>query len=161
MLYLTCPLGLTSNTSCDVCCPFSKDSSLCLYPCSLFSSSTIMTLQQGGDPAPHSRVIVLDMDLAQNSTTEKKKWSQWRVNRRSFYDTFSIQRSGHTLRFRALTHKVKKNDTPVSFNSMFVYCRIWIHSISSESIFNPRDISQGLLKCEGSSTNQFNASVAF
>lgn len=90
--YLTCPLGLTSNTSFDLCSPFSKDSSLCLYPCSFFSSSTIMTLQQGGDPAPHSRVIVLDMDLAQNGTTQNKKWCQWWVNRRSFYDTFSIQR---------------------------------------------------------------------
>lgn len=72
-----------------------------------------------------------------------------------------VVRSGHTLRCMALKRKARKKDTSVSFKSMFVYCRIWIHSISSESIFNHRDMSQVLLNCEGSSTNQFNTSVTF
>lgn len=157
MLYLTCPLGFTSHTSCDLCSPFSKDSSLCLYPCSFFSSSTIINLQQGGDPAPHSRVIVLDMDFNKNATTQK--WEiepavrEQRVILRHLFNPKVVQ-LGHTLLFRALKWKAEKNDNPIPSKSMFVYCRICIHGISSEIICNCRDIFLVLLNCKERSTNQ-------
>lgn len=151
MLYLTCPLGFTSNTSCDLCSPFSKDSSLCLYPCSFFSSSTIITLQQGGDPAPHSRVIVLDMDFDKKYYNTKLEIepavSEQRVILQRLFNPKVLQ-LGHTLLFRAWKWKAKKNDNPISCKSMF-YCRICIHGISSEMIFNCRDIFLVLRNCEG------------
>lgn len=87
----TCPLGLISRTSCDLCSPFSNDSSLCLYPCSFFSSSVIITRQHGGDPAPHSRLIDLAMDTGpcrqkpgqwdkvKRLNTELQEWSEQRL----------------------------------------------------------------------------------
>lgn len=78
----TCPLGLISSTSWDLWSPFSKESSLCFYPCSFFSSRVIITRQQGGEPAPHSRLIDLAMDtdnIKKSLITENEMTKLWTV----------------------------------------------------------------------------------
>lgn len=144
MLYRTCPLGLTSSTSWSVLSFFKRQQT----------------------PPPHSRDIVLDMDVRLKYSNTKSGAEpvagDQRVNARHRFDP-KVVRLGHAHLAGALGRRAKENNSPLSSKSMFVYW-IWIHSISSESILNHRDIFQVFfffLKCEGSFTNRFTPSIAF
>lgn len=57
---LTCPRGLMSTTSSDLCSAFKNDNCLLWYCCSPFSSKQIMTRQQGTLPEPQKSEKLFD-----------------------------------------------------------------------------------------------------
>lgn len=85
----TWALGLRAFTSSHLCSFLSNDRNLCLYPCSSFSSSAIMTLQHGGEPE-HQYNIILCAMTAYNAFNWEKLLILGRTDHRFYCVTLNF-----------------------------------------------------------------------
>lgn len=143
----SCPLRLISSTSSDLWSPFSSESSLCLYPCSFFTSRVIVTRQQGGDPIPHSRPTDLAMDTGSTVTnliTPNGLTKLWPMcSSCAVYGYLLIQRlvSPEHPRAQVCIQRLRQERSEAVYIQLTLsvvcfYCRTCIHSISSESVYH-------------------------